>query len=539
MRRSVIPNLYPYIFVIFPALSLYIHNVQQLRPQEIVQVILFTLACALLFRWGSTKLIKDHSKSDIITAIFFILFFSFGHVKRAASYLFNSIGALAYTQFLFNGKLADFFWLVIWFGAFIIFTLVILKYRKRLVYANQMLNITSILLILTVSIEWTLSVYSQPNDNIKSFINSWTSESPYKNINLGNIAQNRLPDIYYIILDGFGSQNLLENYYQADLSKFFTYLDQEGFYIAYRSRSNYAWTELSLTSSLNFTYLDELSLLGADTSDTLPLEVMVEKNRLFDVFREYGYRIVTFSDEYTMTDITSADVYLAPQRWVLNAFQNELINTTPLPALQRVLSLKSAFDFHRDHILFMFENLMISGDYSQPRFVFAHFMAPHPPFVFDADGNSSPNEGTFTFNYIDAALDKAGRESFISGYRNQAIFMANRLIPELEKILHNSTRPVIVIIQGDHGPGLYLDWTSVENTDLYERMSILNAYYFFDRNYQRLTDDITPVNSFRVIQSQYFGIDVPLLENKNYFTLVYHPYDFIDVTDKLSTRGEH
>jgi hypothetical protein len=62
-------------------------------------------------------------------------------------------------------------------------------------------------------------------------------------------------------------------------------------------------------------------------------------------------------------------------------------------------------------------------------------------------------------------------------------------------------------------------------------MPIFNAYYFYDRNYSRLSPDISPVNSFRVILDQYFGLNLPLLENHSYFLRVYHPYDFLEVTN--------
>jgi hypothetical protein len=113
------------------------------------------------------------------------------------------------------------------------------------------------------------------------------------------------------------------------------------------------------------------------------------------------------------------------------------------------------------------------------------------------------------------------------------VFVTRSLIPALEKILARKTKPVIIILQGDHGPGLQLDWNSAENTDLRERMSILNAYYFFDQNYERLTPEITPVNTFRVLLGQYFSVDLPLLENRSYYTLANHPYGFIDVTQPL------
>ena len=67
---------------------------------------------------------------------------------------------------------------------------------------------------------------------------------------------------------------------------------------------------------------------------------------------------------------------------------------------------------------------------------------------------------------------------------------------------------------------------------LKESMRIFNAYYFPGGN-ERLYDSITPVNSFRIIFNSYFGADYPLLEDKNYFTNHRHPYNFVDVTDKV------
>ena len=91
--------------------------------------------------------------------------------------------------------------------------------------------------------------------------------------------------------------------------------------------------------------------------------------------------------------------------------------------------------------------------------------------------------------------------------------------------------PPIIIIQGDHGPGAYLHWGSLEQTVPSERFGILNAYYFPDGNYETLYPSISPINSFRVVLNQYFETKYALLPDLHYYSRWNVPFDFIEVTD--------
>ena len=62
-------------------------------------------------------------------------------------------------------------------------------------------------------------------------------------------------------------------------------------------------------------------------------------------------------------------------------------------------------------------------------------------------------------------------------------------------------------------------------------MKIFNAYYLPVDGNKLLYKSITPVNSFRLIFSHYFGADYPLLEDESYFSTEEEPYTFINVTD--------
>jgi hypothetical protein len=48
---------------------------------------------------------------------------------------------------------------------------------------------------------------------------------------------------------------------------------------------------------------------------------------------------------------------------------------------------------------------------------------------------------------------------------------------------------------------------------------------------QGLYEDISPVNSFRLIFNVYFDTDIPLLEDQSYFATVDVPYKLINVTE--------
>jgi len=125
-------------------------------------------------------------------------------------------------------------------------------------------------------------------------------------------------------------------------------------------------------------------------------------------------------------------------------------------------------------------------------------------------------------------------DEFIEGYRNQLAFVNKRLQIAIDEILLQSSHPPIIIVQADHGPDARLDFGwKIQNTYLPERMSILNAYYFPDQDYEALYEDITPVNTFRIIFNNYFGTDYELLGDKSYFSRWNSPYLFVDVTDEV------
>jgi hypothetical protein len=81
-----------------------------------------------------------------------------------------------------------------------------------------------------------------------------------------------------------------------------------------------------------------------------------------------------------------------------------------------------------------------------------------------------------------------------------------------------------------------LDWDSPANSCLWERTSILNAYYLPGDGKNKLYPSISPVNSFRIVLNTYFGAELPLLPDRTYFTSHRLEGQAIDITEKRSSR---
>ncbi|MFN2216574.1 MAG: hypothetical protein ACK2TS_06475, partial [Anaerolineales bacterium] len=148
-----------------------------------------------------------------------------------------------------------------------------------------------------------------------------------------------------------------------------------------------------------------------------------------------------------------------------------------------------------------------------PRFVFAHLVIPHIPFVFGPNGESLlvgplTTERPYTW------------EEYKQGYGNQVQFISKRMIEVVHSIIDNSNVPPIIVIQGDHGPGYS------SNSD---RMAILNAYYL-PKGTSLLYEGISPVNSFRVIFDEYFYGNLELLDDVSYFSRYSTPLE-MEITE--------
>ena len=92
----------------------------------------------------------------------------------------------------------------------------------------------------------------------------------------------------------------------------------------------------------------------------------------------------------------------------------------------------------------------------------------------------------------------------MEGYLRTIQYINNQIKPIVSTIIQESEIPPIIVIHGDHG---YMDEKPL-------RFLILNALYLPDAQAE-LYPEISPVNTYRVILNEYFGLDLPLLKDES------------------------
>jgi Sulfatase len=343
----------------------------------------------------------------------------------------------------------------------------------------------------------------------------------------------RRPDIYYIILDGYARADVMAELFGFDNEPFLKRLQQKGFYVAKRSTANYCQTPLSLSSSLNAVYLNDL--IPADSHDKEQLNRWTGEGSIVQTLRGLGYRFVTFATGFDETEHPKAEVYLSPFAYV-SPFHRLLLDHTPLSRLMPAPIMGDAYSQSRARTLHALETLPQIASSSEPTFTFAHIVSPHPPFVF---GENGEDVGAHDKQYFltDGEFFRAwygDRKVYVDGYRKQARFLTAQVERMIDRLLASNSEPPVIILQSDHGSGLGLSTGSAAETDMHERMSILNAYYLPDgKGNSPLYQSISPVNSFRVVLNTYFDADLELLPDRSYYSTWGEPFKFVDVTDKV------
>lgn len=345
-----------------------------------------------------------------------------------------------------------------------------------------------------------------------------------------------LRDIVYIIPDRYGRDDGLSETFGIDNSAFTDALRARKMQVLTDVQGNYPRTSHSLASTLAMEYLDDVvAAIGTgDRSDLGPVYGRLRDHRVGRVLTEAGYEYIHLGSWWSPTSTADdADIVLSYD--TRSEFDQVLRDTTMAPAIASfgpAAAELTGRDRVRNTSAWQLDQLdrlaQKAGD--RPRFIFAHITLPHEPYVFDANGDP-----------VDADTERS--QSRAQNYGDQLIYLNGRLLAIVDELLDRpvDTQP-IVLIQSDEGPhterqemvlGDQFRWEDATDAELRTKLRLLSAWHLPGVDVA-VPNDLSPVNSFRLIMDTYLGTELGLLEDRSYiYPDMSDLYTFTDVTERV------
>jgi hypothetical protein len=496
---------YPFLFAAHPVLALLLNNVSKVPLEDVTRSLLVVEGLTLLVLLGG-RLVCGRLERDRLER---------SRWRRVAIYTFLVVIWILFFQ-RFDEALKALFgdglnvWIMagLWTGLLMLVGRIVWRSDSDLKTATTALNAAAILFL-------AVPVLTAP-------------------------AEGAMPDIWYIVLDRYARADVLKAKYDFDNRPFLYALSGHGFQVLNQSTANYQRTAHSVASTLNLGYLNPASkLTGQKSSDWVLLYRLLEDNKVWRSLKQLGYVYEHFGSWWT------------PTAWNKHADRNFDSNVVPtferflwghsLPGRLAKAAGWGRMDYRRlqcERANNKFDRLKsLASENSAPRFVFAHFLMPHPPYVLKADGRC-------------LGLDEARARSRRDNYIDQVRYTNRQLLDLAEAIRTRSDRPSIIIFQADEGPwperiagdehNVGMDttpvkWQTLSDQELLEKQAIFHAIYLPDSIARTtLSPHMTPVNTFRYIFRNWFNANLPVLSDENHIYLDNsRVLGFQDVTDRL------
>ena len=511
--RAAAKQARPYYLLLLPALpviQLAATNASRVEPLDALIVYLMLaggcVLVALVLRW----IFRRPDVTDLVTALLF------GVTFLPAVFIVSEGYRLI--------------WAVVWFLAL----LLVLRFGEARRIAAVLLSVGSAAfgaVLLNAALSSGVSAQSSAFAGV--------AEKAFPELPVATSEAAEKPDIYYFIFDRYARADFMKSIYGHDNEPFLEELRKRGFYVAEESFANYQRTAHSIVSSLNFDYLDGLSTDATkDLSDWRLIFSMFQDFRIARFLKGEGYEFHYAGTWWEPTRrIAAADVHH-------NHFEmRELLLAVYQSSMAAHASRSIGFGWgdplfwqcRRSRL--MFEDIRSQAPGDRPRFYFAHFLIPHPPFVTHESGRC-----------MDIA--EARSRSRSKNYVGQVTYANRQILETVDAILSRPGPRPIIILQADEGPwpGMYagdevtsfardvtrVEWTKVPPELLREKFAILNAVYAPGIPPSEFSPGMTPVNVFRKVLRSVFNVPIEDLPDRMKIYLDNdHIYEFQDVTDSL------
>ncbi len=505
MKKNLLDRPLPFhviLFAVFPVLFLYSFNIREMALGEIYFPLAVSVAGAFLLWAVLAIFLRGVRKAGLAATLFVILFFSYGHLYE-----------LLASRDLLVVRHSRLIAAVVLGWSYFVYLIRFARWEPRVL--TRVLNIASAALV----------AVNAGNIAIYSFSRRLTAPDLVAGKELfvpePDAVRDDLPDIYLIVLDEYAHPDTMARYYDHDCAPFIESLEARGFLVARQSRTLTPMTPQALAQVLNMRRLtpgwrwreDQGRFEERECIDFGPTtrpwseEVfrLIADSAAAAFLTARGYRYVYFGsyvelgrwEDFMRKRADSYYNYYHADsgRRPVSEFQSVLWSSTMLgPAYFHLIGGRFE-SYYRQGALETLAHLKMMPSEEGPKFVFAHLMLPHSPFVFGPRGEFvGPGDHN---NFSDPRF-----------YLGQYIYVSDRIIELVDSLLRDSDPPPIVIIQSDHG--LRCHWPGMD-IGREEWKKILNAWYLPGPGREELSDAICPVDTFRFVFNHYFGLDYDLL----------------------------
>lgn len=327
------------------------------------------------------------------------------------------------------------------------------------------------------------------------------------------IAPLDLPDIFVILLDAHPRADTLAAQFDIDNSSWLAAMKGSGFDVATNSRSNYNLTQLTLPSVFAFQHVLEQPGIRPDVSPAdqwRSLTRALNRARGLDALHAAGYEITTITSPSESTALTAADVVIDGDE--VGGFENTLLARSLVRHIMPDVQRQLVADQYRDALsddFDMLEQLGTPADH--PRFVFAHIFAPHPPFVFDADGRAQGPAPCFpeSCQLWDSGY-RGDYEPVRAQLRGFVEWTDDHTLDAVRAIQAKAKRPPVIVVFSDHGL----------RHDPRDRAEVTSSLFASSTPGRPglFPDDTTPINILPRLLNAYAGTSLPLATEDIYWT---------------------
>ena len=521
MKLSKMSIFHPFLFAIFPIISTYSINMQELLPSHLVQPIVIILVFTIIIFFISRLVFKNWRKAGVIVSLIIGLMFSYGHLYLQIAGF--ELGGITIGRHIIL--------IIPYIIAFFAIGFYVFRTKNNFENITKILNVIGITLILVSVV--SISTYAIENkglgiiiledEEIKDEIRTGINPQDEEMISLVGNSEH-YPDVYFIVLDGYGGTTSLKNDLGFDNSNFVKLLEEKGFFVASNSHSNYPQTFLSIPSTMNMKYLNYLKdVLGEESKDQLTPMKMMENSLVMEIFKSKGYKTISFPNN-SFEEI-KAD-YLVCESTNLFESNKLMIVLNKINMFEYFLTILQLEHIRNNQECFFTELSEIHKNFEEPIFVFGHIILPHPPNVFGPNG-----ERVMPRIYY----NEWGTEEDKNRYLDTLQYANLRIEEFVEKVLKENERESIIIIESDHGTDFDFDWKNPSDEMLKQRFSNFNAVYL-PKGKDLLYDNITPINTFRIVFNSNFNSSFELVDDRSYWSTYEQPYLFRDITPILNEQ---